>query len=111
MSARSPRVAFGMKAGALALKAKTGRRVALAEVLDLAEAWERLVPGDLAAGVAVARFMARIVDHPARAGEEMLVFLGAWWGKAAPRKAPAPDPEQKQAAPPDWTRRADCGLE
>ena len=111
MSARNPRVAFGLQAGALALKAKAGRRVTLAEVLDLAEAWDRLVPDDLAAGVAVARFMARIVDHPARAGEGMLAFLGQWWGNPAPRKTPAPPPEQKQAPPPDWTRRADCGLE
>ena len=111
MSARNPRVAFGLQAGALALKAKAGRRVTLAEVLDLAEAWDRLVPDDLAAGVAVARFMARIADHPARAGEGMLAFLGQWWGNPAPRKIPAPPPEQKQAPPPDWTRRADCGLE
>jgi hypothetical protein len=89
MSARNPRVAFGMKAGALALKAKAGRRVTLAEVLALAEAWESLVPDDLAAGVAVARFMARIADHPARAGEGMLAFLGQWWGNPAPRKIPS----------------------
>lgn len=111
MSGRNPRVAFGLQAGALALKAKSVRRVQLAEVLALAEAWEKLVPDDLPAGAAVARFMGRVVREPVAAGEGMLVFLAEWWGKAPPRKIPAPPPELKPAPPPDWTQRRDCGLD
>ena len=113
--ATSPRVAFGLRAATVAIKARAGHRVHLAEVVDLAGYWRAVAPEDAAPGSAVARFLAEMHDTPEEAGAHLLDFIEAW--------VAGPGAEARRAetiisaagaevrALPEWTRRADCGID
>lgn len=129
MTDRSPHTAFGLRAQALALKAKTGARVNLAEVVDVAAYWHALLPGDDAAGAAVARFLAELHIDQAAAGEALLAFLETWLSARGVSDSrdlirrpeavlaeiacarPVPAAPRRATPPADWQTRKDCGLD
>lgn len=118
----SPHVAWGLRAIALAMKAKCGSpRVTFADVLDLAQLQIATLPGDGDAALAVIRFLARFDDDPIAAGAALHHFLIEW--RAAEI---AVDADRIHAAvteqcpelasvrvPPihDWQIRADTGID
>jgi hypothetical protein len=71
-------VAFGLKAQALAMQAKAGRKISMAERLALIDAHARWLVTDVGAAVAVIRFVADVPVTPFEAGEALLRFLDTW---------------------------------
>lgn len=103
---RPGRVAWGLRAASIALKAKSAGRVPLADAIELSRMWVDHMDGDAESAAALVRFLAEVVEAPEAAGEALLAFLdtrpeGCAQGRAC---------EAVLAQMPDWTRRADCGL-
>lgn len=108
---RSGRVAFGLYAGTVALKAKTGARVSMFEAAELARMWAAHLPEDADTAVAVTRFIAGLGHDAPAAGEALLAFLDPTPEGAQLRACEAVLADLPELAElPDWTRRADCGL-
>lgn len=117
---RSAYVAFGLRALTVAMKGKTGARVPLADIVDLAQFHTQLIPNDDAAALALVRFVA-LSDVDARAaGRGLYAFLLEWRdGEVCPDaertqevmagEFPPPASSGVTALPPsyDWQERAD----
>lgn len=104
-----PSVAFGLKAVALAMKAKTGR-LGRGEADALVEACQLLVPDDAQALAAVEGFASlSSLDQP-MAGRALHDFIIARGGQMA-RVAHRTDEALRDQAPAhfDWQARKDCG--
>jgi hypothetical protein len=78
-------VAFGLRAGALALKARAGKRVSHGDLVDLAGFWRVVAPEDEAVGAAIARFMVDLHLDAHAAGGALLDFIEGWRGGDAGR--------------------------
>lgn len=135
-AASSPYVAFGLRAMAVAMKAKLGKRVNLADIAELAQMQVQLLPDDGDAARAVTRFLARWADDQVSAGAGLQAFLAEWrrgeladvtertaaavthFDGAAPegldapiRPPPATETHTTSPAPHAWQHRADAGLD
>lgn len=103
----SPQVAFGLRAGTVAFKAKTGQ-LRRGEADDLAPALHDLIPDDTAAHLAVVQFTLRIADDPVGAADALLGFLAGWH---ADLPLAATEAALRDQAPHGWQTRKDTGLE
>ncbi|SHF67075.1 hypothetical protein SAMN05444339_11018 [Loktanella atrilutea] len=104
-----PSVAFGLKAVALAMKAKTARLVS-GEAEALIEACQQLMPDDHEALAAVQGFAAATaLDQPTagRALHDFIITRGGQMANVARRT----DEALRQQSPThfDWQARKDCG--
>jgi hypothetical protein len=104
MSEADPRVAFGLAATAVALKARA-RYLRTPDRLDLYAALLAWVPEDPEARAAVQAFMAGCDRDPATAGAGLQDFILEWCPAVDPR-APERVLDQMQAEF-DWQQRAD----
>lgn len=107
----SPVVAFGLHAAALALKAKTGKRVSLVDIADLAQMQVQLLPDDGDVARAVTRFLARWADDPIAAGAGLQAFLIEWRAPTSAVAAPVPGQASDPVVVHAWQARADAGLD
>lgn len=110
-----PHTAFAFRAFAMAMKAKAGT-LRLAEAAQLAELRETWVPGDVALGLAVLRFMAGLRTDAPGAGAAFHAFLVDWFGAETATHAETTEAALvdfgAMPAPPryDWQDRKDiCG--
>ena len=104
-----PSVAFGLKAVALAMKAKTGR-LAHGEADTLIEACQQLVPDDHAALAAAEGFATlAALDQPTagRALHDFIIARGGQMARVAHRTEEAL--RDQAAAHFGWQARKDCG--
>lgn len=110
MATYDPRVAFGLKAMTLALKARCGRAT-LEMALTLQADCFDMIAGDPVAAVAAADFVRDLNLDQAKAGAALLDFCTRWPDRSladlahTTRRALANAESQMH----DWQRRKDCG--
>ena len=126
----SPHVAWGLRAGALALKAKAGSpKVAFGDVIDLAQLQLATLPDDGDAARAVIRFLARFDAAPTAAGDDLITFVCSWRDGAIRAEMARTEAALNEMCPVpasvreamaargeplplyDWQKRADAGFD
>lgn len=105
----SPLVAFGLRAQAVAFKAKT-LQLARGEPETLLEYHSALVPDDTAARLAVIAFCQMVADAPVAAANALLQFLSDWVPRTTADKIEAILRDQAPTQF-DWRTRKDSGFD
>jgi len=137
---QSPYVAWGLRALTVVMKGKSGAKVPFTEIIDLARLHSVNIPDDTAAACALTRFTACWGNDVAQACNELFQFLSEWRDgvvsddaertadlmaddfpvAASADRAPEPMPPKilatalpspDPAAPYDWHKRSDAGLD
>lgn len=110
MTDYDPRIAFGLKAMTLALKARCGRATQKM-ALELQRDCFDLIGGDAVAGRAVAAFIRDLDQDQAAAGAALLEFCASWPDRALADVARATERALQSAEGQlhDWQTRKDCG--
>gem|GEM_PF-4830173 len=107
MTERSPTIAFGLHASAVALKAKMGR-VLVRDRLELLAVTLEWVPEDELAREAVLSFNKIVQTDQVIAGAALQVFLEVWLPEVEPRRAEEVLVEiEAEGHQYEWQRRAD----
>jgi hypothetical protein len=104
-STASPRVAFGLRAHTLALKAKTAQ-LGPAEADGLLGYHASLVPEDTDSHLAAIAFVQRVADDPVGAADALITFLTQWGADPAEIEAALRSQAPQQFA---WETRRDTG--
>lgn len=105
---RNPRIAFGLSATTVALKAKTGR-LQLRDQVEFAAKALAFVPEDEAARGAVLDFLSAVRSSPIEAGARLQDFIAGWevsFDPLAPERTLQRIGEEA-AVEFDWQKRAD----
>lgn len=106
----SPVVAFGLRAVAMAMKAKTNQ-LGRGEPIELVEFCAVLAPDDAPAMEAVRDFVALAAVDPALAGMRLHEFIIGWRAGELRRDMTAVDRTMRTQLPEqfEWANRKDCG--
>ncbi|APZ51245.1 hypothetical protein [Salipiger abyssi] len=107
---KSPRVAFGLQAATVALKAKAGVLTGRDQIV-LVEAMFDWVDDDPFARDAVRDFFAAVRIDAARAGDRLLSWLDNWLPEMDFRRPEGVLRGIEAERIHDWCARKDCGLE